>query len=37
VKQVEGAAKRLVEKRLLLEDDVGLYVGLARERNIGIE
>ena len=32
VKQVEEAAKRLVEKRLLLEDDVKLYVELARKR-----
>ncbi len=37
VKQVEDAAKRLVEKRFLLEDDVELYVELARKRNIGIE
>ncbi|MCH7822671.1 MAG: hypothetical protein IIA07_11685 [Proteobacteria bacterium] len=37
VKQVEAAAKRLVEKRLLLEDDVKLYVELARKRDIGIE
>ena len=37
VKQVEEAAKRLVEKRLLLEDDVKLYVELARKSDIGIE
>ena len=37
VGQVEEAAKRLVEKRLLLEDDVKLYVELARKRDIGIE
>jgi hypothetical protein len=37
VKQVEEAAKRLVEKRLLLEDDVKQYVELARNRNIGVE
>jgi hypothetical protein len=37
VKQVEAAARRLVEKRLLLEDDVKLYVDLARKRDIGIE
>jgi hypothetical protein len=37
VQQVEEAAKRLVEKRLLLEDDVKLYVELARKRDIGIE
>jgi hypothetical protein len=37
VQQVEEAAKRLVEKRLLLEDDVESYVELARKRNIGIE
>jgi hypothetical protein len=37
VKQVEEAAKRLVAKRLLLEDDVKLYVELARKRDIGIE
>ena len=32
----EEAAKRLVEKRLLLEDDVKLYVKLARRRDIGL-
>ena len=37
VMQVEEAAKRLVEGRLLLEDDVELYVELARKRDIGIE
>ncbi len=37
VKQVEEAAERLVEKRLLLEDDVELYVELARKRDIGIK
>jgi len=37
VKQVEEAANRLVAKRLLLEDDVKLYVDLARKRDIGIE
>jgi hypothetical protein len=37
VKQVEAAAKRLVEKRLLLEADVALYVELARRRNIGVD
>jgi len=37
VKQVEEAAMRLVGKRLLLEDDVKLYVELARNRDIGIE
>ncbi len=37
VKQVEEAAKRLVERRLLLEDDVELYTELARKRDIGIE
>ena len=35
--QVEEAAMRLAEKRLLLEDDVKLYVELARKRDIGIE
>ena len=37
MEQVEKAAKRLVEKRLLLEDDLKLYVELARKRDIGIE
>jgi hypothetical protein len=37
VKQVEQAARRLVEKRLLLDDDVKLYVELARNRDIGID
>ena len=37
VGEVEEAAKRLVEKRLLLEDDVELYVELARQRDIGVE
>ena len=37
VKQVEAAAKRLAEKRLLLEEDVALYVELARSRDIGID
>jgi hypothetical protein len=37
VKQVEEAAMRLVDKRLLLEDDVKLYVELARKRDIGID
>ena len=36
VKQVEEVAKRLMEKRLLLEDDVKLYVELARKRDIGL-
>ena len=36
VKQVEEVARRLVEKRLLLEDDVKLYVELARKRDIGL-
>lgn len=34
VKQVEEASRALVKKRLLLEDDVDLYVELARNRNI---
>ena len=33
---VEEVAKCLVEKRLLLEDDVKLYVELARKRDIGL-
>jgi len=37
VGQVEEAAMRLAEKRLLLKDDVKLYVELARKRDIGIE
>jgi hypothetical protein len=37
VKQVEEVAKRLVAKRLLLEDEVKLYVELAPKRDIGIE
>ena len=37
VKQVEEAAMRLMDKRLLLEDDVKQYVELARNRDIGIE
>ena len=36
MKQIEEAAKRLVEKRLLLENDVKLYVELARKRDIGL-
>jgi hypothetical protein len=35
VNQVEEASRRLVEKRLLLEDDLDLYVELARNRSIG--
>ncbi len=37
VKQVEEAAKRLVKKRLLLDDDVDLYVELARRSDIGVD
>ena len=37
VKKVEEAAKRLVEKRLLLDADIELYVELARRRNIGVD
>jgi hypothetical protein len=36
VKAVEQAARRLVMKRLLLEDDVSLYVEIARQRDIGL-
>jgi len=36
VKQVEEVAKRLMEKRLLLEDDIKLYVELAHKRDIGL-
>ena len=32
----EEAAKRLVEKRLLLENDVKLYVELVLKRDIGL-
>ena len=35
VEAVEQAATRLVMKRLLLEDDVSLYVEVARQRDIG--
>lgn len=37
VRAVEQAARQLVEKRLLLEDDVDLYVEMAGQRDIGLK
>ena len=36
VQAVEQAVRRLVGKRLLLEDDVSLYVEMARQRDLGL-
>ena len=36
VQAVEQAARHLVTKRLLLEDDVSVYVEMARQRDIGL-
>ena len=36
VKQIRHAAERLVEKRLLLEDDIEVYVEFARQQDLGL-
>ena len=36
VQAIEQAARQLVEKRLLLEDDVSVYVEMARQRDTGL-
>jgi len=36
VEAIERAARALVDKRLLLEEDVNLYVEMARQRDIGL-